>query len=195
LFVVVGLGNPRRRYRKNRHNVGFMVADTLASRRNVKFKRWRNLAKLCEFDMEGISVMLARPLTFMNRSGSAVSAIVGHYQVPTDNVIVIHDDLDLPTGRLRLKRGGSSGGHKGVQSVIDEIGPDFLRVRIGIGKPETTDETIDYVLSDFSKDQAKEIERAIERAADATEMLIASNFERAAEIYNRGETKLEGDEP
>ena len=195
MFVVVGLGNPKRRHRRNRHNVGFMVADALARRRGLKFKRWRKLAKLCGFEIEGESVVLARPLTFMNLSGVAVGALVDHYGVPADRVIVIHDDLDLPAGRLRLKRGGSSGGHKGVQSVIDEIGHDFMRVRIGIGRPDAAGGTVDYVLSDFSDDEMEVMAPAIERAADAVEKLITDGFERAAEVYNRRKTNREGVEP
>lgn len=184
MFLVVGLGNVGSKYYYNRHNVGFLVAETLANRKRLKFKRWKDIAELCEFTIKDERVILARPLTFMNLSGIAVEALVKFYKIPSENVIVIHDDLDLPTGTIRLKRAGSSAGHKGVQSIIEKIGNNFLRIRIGIGRPKTKDEVVDFVLSDFGED-LEEIKPAIDKAADAAEDLITLGFERAAETYNR----------
>jgi len=184
LFLVAGLGNPGDQYQYNRHNVGFLVAKTLARRYSIRLKRWRNLAALGEFNLENERVILANPITFMNLSGAAVDAIASFYKIPSENIIVVHDDLDLPTGTIRLKRSGSSGGHKGVQSIIDKVGSNFLRIRIGIGRPTNKDEVIDFVLSDF-EDNPEEIKITIEEAADAVIALIDSGFERATEKYNR----------
>lgn len=184
MFLVIGLGNVGGEYYYNRHNVGFLVAETIARRKRLKFKKWRKVVELCEFATKSERIILARPLTFMNLSGVAVEALAGFYKIPAENVIVIHDDMDLPTGTIRLKRSGSSAGHKGIQSIIEKIGPDFLRIRIGIGRPETKDEVVDFVLSDFDED-LEEIRPAVDKAADAVEDLIISGFERAAEKYNR----------
>ena len=195
MFVVVGLGNPGRKYRANRHNVGFMVADIIAKRHEAKFRRWKGVARVCRLELNGEAVLLAKPTTFMNLSGIAVARITDYYGVSPQNVIVVHDDLDLPPGTLRLKRSGSSGGHKGVQSIIDAIGPDFLRVRVGIGKPQDKEQTVEYVLSDFTPEQREVMQPALERAADATEALIKFGFERAAGVYNRKDANAKGVEP
>jgi PTH1 family peptidyl-tRNA hydrolase len=191
--LIVGLGNPGTGYSHNRHNVGFMSVAYLAKSRGIGFDKTKGYARIAEGSIGGTFVVLARPQTFMNASGRAVSALLNKLNLGPDALIVIHDDLDLATGRIRLRKGGSSGGHKGVQSIIDSIGSsDFTRVRIGIGRPVAADgleererDVVNYVLSDFTNDERLVIEREIPKAAEAVECVISDGLVAAMNKFNR----------
>ena len=189
-WLVVGLGNPGTEYAKNRHNVGFMVVDLLAGRLGAKFSRHRRAhAQVAEARLglgaEAPRVVLAKPMTYMNLSGGPVAALRQFYKVPLDQVVAIHDDLDIPYGQLRLKLGGGEGGHNGLRSMSGSLGgKDYLRVRFGIGRPPGRQDPADYVLSDFSAAERKELEFLVDRAADATEALIARGLEWSQNTYH-----------
>ncbi len=190
--LVVGLGNPGSGYSRNRHNVGFMSIAYLAKSHGMRFDRTKADARVAEGNIGTTAVMLARPQTFMNASGRAVGALLKKLDLTPDDLIVIHDDLDLATGRIRLRKGGSSGGHKGVQSIIDNINsPEFMRVRIGIGRPVPADrleererDVVNYVLSDFSDDERLVIDQEIPRVAQAVECLISDGLVTAMNRFN-----------
>jgi PTH1 family peptidyl-tRNA hydrolase len=172
--------------------VGFISIAYLAKSHGIRFDRTKGDARVAEGSIGNTSVMLARPQTFMNASGRSVSALLKKLDLTPDDLIVIHDDLDLATGRIRLRKGGSSGGHKGVQSIIESINsPDFTRVRIGIGRPLAADRpeereknVVNYVLSDFTDDERLAIEREIPRVAEAVECLIADGLVTAMNKFN-----------
>ena len=168
LYLIVGLGNPGEEYARNRHNIGFQCIDHLAGARGIPFQLKRFNALLGEGQIGPRRVLMAKPLTFMNDSGKAVGNILRGYRIPLERVLVIHDDLDLPLGRIRLRASSGSGGHKGVTSIIAELGTRcFARLRVGIGRP-TVGDSVQYVLSDFSADQqpvVKDIYPLVERAA------------------------------
>ncbi|RMD58948.1 MAG: aminoacyl-tRNA hydrolase [Nitrospirae bacterium] len=181
MWLVVGLGNPGSRYAKSRHNVGFMVVDEIANRLSFTWRGKKNYLYADGKRGEDY-IMLLKPLTYMNRSGEALRALQKNYDI--DRLIVVHDDLDLPLGLLRLKKGGSSGGHKGVKSIIDTIGSgDFIRVRLGIGRAAGMNVS-DYVLTPFSPDEFVVIKDTINRAADAVFSIIDYGIEKAQNVYN-----------
>jgi len=184
LYLIVGLGNPGKEYAGNRHNVGFQCIDRLARAHGLEFRRQRFRAVLAEGQIGGRRVLLAKPLTFMNESGKAVGPLSRWYKIPPERILVIHDDLDLPLGKIRLRPDGSSGGHKGINSLIAELGTrDFARLRIGIGRPEHGD-PVDYVLSDFGRDQEPAIAAAYEMAERAILAFLQEGIERAMSQYN-----------
>ncbi len=184
MWIVAGLGNPGRKYHRTRHNLGFEVADLLAERLGVKFKD-KGLYEIAEGAYRDEKIILVKPLTYMNLSGNALKSVKDYYRTPPDRIIVVHDDLDMPPGRVKLKKGGSSGGHKGIQSIIDRFSDNsFLRVKIGIGKP--VDEPVEgYVLRRFNKTERPLIDNAIAKAADAVMEIIISGIEIAMNIYNK----------
>lgn len=189
-WLVVGLGNPGREYTGNRHNVGFMVADLLASRIGVKFGRHkRAVADVAEGRLGpgGPRVVLAKPLTYMNLSGGPVTALSQFYKIPVGNIVAIHDELDLPFGTVRAKVGGGEGGHNGLRSLSKSLGSkDYVRVRFGIGRPPGRQDPADYVLSDFSAAERKELEFLVDRAADVAETVVLRGVEVAQNTYNGG---------
>jgi len=184
--IVVGLGNPGSQYSTTRHNVGFMTADLLAARWEVD--NWKNkfdglVAEYRDID----TVLIIKPQTYMNLSGAAVMAVVNWYKVAVEDVIVIYDDLDLPAGKLRLRTKGGSGGHRGIESILVELGKDdFTRVRIGIGRPPQYMATADYVLGRFSPEEIPVIEPSLKRAANAVEAILKVGLAKAANEYNKG---------
>ncbi|MHB8085724.1 MAG: aminoacyl-tRNA hydrolase [Dehalococcoidia bacterium] len=191
--IIVGLGNPGNKYKNNRHNIGFRCIDFITEKCTIPVNK-RN----CQSDtgrgvMAGEEVMLVKPRTFVNLSGEAVSCLMDKFHVDPDDLIVIHDDLDLPTGRLRLRLGGRSGGHRGIKSIIDCIGSeDFYRVRIGISRPENTsprstneDDIIDYVLGNFAPVEEELIQPALDSAAEAISCIITEGMTTAMNRYNR----------
>lgn len=181
--LIVGLGNPGRAYAHTRHNVGFDVVDMLARRRKTKVLGRQCRALVGSFDAGGERVLLAKPQTFMNESGSAVSALVDRYGIRPEDLIVVYDDMDLPPGRIRIRKKGSSGGHRGMNSIIRSLGTtDFPRLRIGIGHG---DEAVEHVLSRFSRKELALVRPALERAVDALEMIIKDGIEAAMNVYNR----------
>ncbi len=183
--IVVGLGNPGREYSATRHNVGFLAVDELA--RRWKCSSWKNKynAEVTEYRGSD-TVMLVKPQTYMNVSGVAVGEIARFYKVPAEDVLVIFDDLDLPTGRLRLRLKGGSGGHRGMESLLVHLPSDaFGRMRIGIGRPPQGWEVADYVLSRFNTDEEPLIQEAITKAADAVEYTLQHSFTKAMNQFNK----------
>jgi PTH1 family peptidyl-tRNA hydrolase len=176
--LVVGLGNPGPKYADTRHNVGFAVVDRLAARAGARFKAHRGLADLAEARLAGIRVVLAKPRSYMNVSGGAVASVLRYYRVPVSELVVVHDDLDLGFGTIRLKRGGGEGGHNGLRSISQSLGTrDYLRVRFGIGRPPGRMDPADYVLRRFSAAERAEVDLAVELSADAVEALLTDGLE------------------
>jgi PTH1 family peptidyl-tRNA hydrolase len=175
--LIVGLGNPGPSYAGNRHNVGFMVVDELARRVGGRFSSHKAGADVLETRLTGRRVMLARPRSFMNVSGPAVAATARFYKIPPADVVVVHDDLDLDHGVLKLKRGGGEGGHNGLRSISACLASrDYLRVRFGIGRPPGRMDPADFVLRDFSAVQRRELDLLVDRCADAVEQLLAQGL-------------------
>ncbi len=172
--LVVGLGNPGRRYAENRHNVGFMTADAVSGLANlVSRARWPG-GELCLEEYGGRRFLLLKPETFMNESGRAVAEVLRRYRLAPDRMVVVHDDIDIPLGEVRVKVGGGTAGHRGISSIVDEVGdPGFTRIRIGVGRPPAGVDPADYVLSDFP-DEEKELARSsVSRAADRLISLLS----------------------
>lgn len=189
-WLVAGLGNPGPEYAANRHNVGFMVADLLAERIGGRFKRaGKAQAQVVEGRIgppgpANRRVILAKPMSFMNLSGGPVTALRDFYKVPVANIVAIHDELDIDYGALRLKFGGGDNGHNGLKSMTKAMGPDYHRVRFGIGRPPGRMQVADFVLKDFSATERKELDYFVDRAADAVECLVIEGLERAQGTYN-----------
>jgi PTH1 family peptidyl-tRNA hydrolase len=180
-LLVVGLGNPGENYARTRHNVGFMVADLLAARLGSKFKAHkRSGAEIVTGRLAGRAVVLAKPRCYMNESGRQVGPLAKFYSVPPADIIVIHDELDIDFGRIRLKLDGGEGGHNGLRSIANALGTkDFQRVRIGIGRPPGRKDPAAFVLETFSAAERAEVPTICEQAADATELLIEFGLESA----------------
>jgi peptidyl-tRNA hydrolase, PTH1 family len=184
-WLVVGLGNPGPSYAGNRHNAGFMVADVLAERMGGRFKRHRSRAEVIEGRLGGDRVVLAKPRCYMNESGGPVAALRDFFKVPLDNLIVVHDELDIPYGAIRLKQGGGDNGHNGLRSVTKSLGSrDYLRVRFGIGRPPGRMDAAAFVLRDFSAAERKELALNVERAVDAAETLIQAGLTAAQNSFH-----------
>lgn len=199
LTVIVGLGNPGRKYENTRHNAGYMAVDLIAQKYGIKVNRLRHRALIGEGMINGAKVFLAKPQTFMNLSGESVRDIVEYYRVPMENLIVIYDDADLPAGVLRIRPKGSSGTHNGMKSVIYHLQSDsFPRIRIGIGQPPEGWDLADYVLSEFGRNEAKEVAECIMRAAEAAAVIVTDGIEKAMSRYNGDKSRedsSEGDKP
>jgi PTH1 family peptidyl-tRNA hydrolase len=186
--LIVGLGNPGRAYASNRHNIGFVCLNHLARAQGIKFSQKQGRARIGRGKVAGNEVVLAKPQTYVNSSGESVSRLVKRSNISLDELIVIHDDLDLPLGKLRLSYGSSSGGHKGINSIIKEVGSqDFIRIRIGTGRPPeaSEDDIINYVLSDFTPQQKKAITPLIPKVTEAILCLLTEGLEAAMNKYNR----------
>jgi peptidyl-tRNA hydrolase, PTH1 family len=184
LWAVVGLGNPGERYSKTRHNVGFMVVDEIAQRLHIGLKA-KESYRIGKGSIEERQIILVEPLTFMNRSGSAVGAVLKRYNIPTENLIVIQDDIDMQTGRLKIKKKGSSGGHNGIESIIQVLGTsEFKRVKIGVGREEGVPAEI-FVLKKFRKEEVPLVKDAVLRAADAIDSIVKHGFDRAMSMMIR----------
>lgn len=187
-FVVAGLGNPGPKYAGTRHNAGFMVVDLLAQRMRGSFKTHKasgGRAEVLEGRLAGLPVVLAKPLLYMNESGGPINAVARFYKVPAEQVIVVHDELDLPYGGLRLKRGGGDGGHNGLKSTTSALASkEYLRVRFGIGRPPGRQDPADYVLREFAAAERKELEFLVDRCADAVEALLTQGLDAAQNTYN-----------
>lgn len=184
-WLIIGLGNPGKGYRLTRHNVGFRVVDRLAREQGMQFSKRRGGAQVGEGRIGAERVFLAKPLTYMNKSGAAVKKLVKALVIPLDRLVVVHDDLDLACGRMKIKDKGGHGGHKGMQSIIEQLGStDFLRVKVGIGKPESPEQGADYVLSRFAADERALIKEGVEQAVEAIETIIVSGKDQAMNRYN-----------
>jgi PTH1 family peptidyl-tRNA hydrolase len=177
IALIVGLGNPGPDYAGNRHNAGSMVVDELARRVGGRLSAHKGGADVLQARLAGRRVVLARPRSYMNISGPAVAATARYFKIPPTDVVVVHDDLDLDYGVLRLKRGGGEGGHNGLRSISTCLGTkDYLRVRFGIGRPPGRMDPADYVLRDFSPVQRQELDLLVDRCADAVEQLLAQGL-------------------
>jgi PTH1 family peptidyl-tRNA hydrolase len=184
-FLIVGLGNPGPRYAATRHNAGFFVLDELADRVGGSFKAHRGRADVVEGRLSGLPVVLAKPKSYMNESGGPVVAISRFYKIPVERLVLVHDELDLPFGSLRLKRGGGEGGHNGLKSTSAALGSkEYARVRFGIGRPPGQQDPADYVLREFAAAERKDLEYLIDRAADAAEAIIAIGLPAAQNEFN-----------
>ena len=184
--LIVGLGNPGKAYADTRHNVGFRCINRLAKLYNIPLNQRQCRSRLGIGEIAGAQIILAKPQTFMNLSGKAVSLLVQKFQVPFEDLIVISDDLDLPLGKIRIRQGGSSGGHKGLESIIKSLGSqDFARIRIGIGHPEgEMPDTVAYVLSSFTPEEKGIIEEAIARVGEAIYCLLTEGVSTAMNRFN-----------
>lgn len=191
-WLLVGLGNPGPEYHKTRHNVGFLVIDELARRWGAPLTRKRFAGRVGSGAVAGEPAVLLQPQTFMNLSGRSVGPAAGFYHIPPEQVVVVHDEIDLPLGTVRLKSGGGHGGHNGLRSVVTGLGSKtFLRVRVGVGRPEHGDVT-SHVLGRTSATEQAEFERAADRAADAVEVLITAGLQTAMNRFH-APAKVVGD--
>ncbi|KAA2252907.1 aminoacyl-tRNA hydrolase [Solihabitans fulvus] len=185
LALVVGLGNPGPQYAGNRHNVGFLVVDELAARLGGKFKAHKGGADVVEGRLGGRRAVLAKPRTFMNLSGGPVAGTARFYKIPLPALVVVHDELDLPYGTVRLKLGGGENGHNGLRSITKSLGgKDYYRVRFGVGRPPGRMDPADYVLKDFSGVERKELAFQVDRCADAVEALLGKGLEAAQNEFH-----------
>lgn len=184
-FLIVGLGNPGREYRENRHNIGFMLIDRMAVKLNARFSRLQSKALVATAMNNERKIILAKPQTFMNLSGQSVQGLVRFYKLPLTNLLVAHDDLDLPPGTIRIRPGGGSPGQLGVTSIIERLGTqEFPRLRLGIGRPPGRMEAPDYVLRDFSDGEMVVISETLNRAADAALTFVTEGLDAAMNKYN-----------
>ena len=184
--LIVGLGNPGKRYERTRHNLGFLVIDRIAVQHGIALEKKFCNAVVGEGAVEGEKVLLAKPQTYMNRSGQAVAALGRDYGIGTVDLLVINDDLDLPFGRIRIRPGGSAGGHRCHFSIMERLpGAPFHRVRIGIGRPPEGVEAVDYVLQPFNPSESEQLDGVVQRAAESVECLLRDGVERAMAYYNR----------
>lgn len=184
MWMVVGLGNPGSEYERTRHNVGFMVADRVAGRAGAGATKAKLGAALAEGKLGDERVLFCKPMEFMNVSGQAVGRVATFWKVPPERIVVVYDDLDLPFGRLRLGAGGGTGGHNGLRSLVSTLGREFLRVRVGIGRPASGQDAAAYVLAPFSRAEQKELEAILEEAADAAESIVRQGLVPAMNKFN-----------
>ncbi len=191
--LIVGLGNPGRSYADNRHNIGFMCLNYFARAQGIRFDKKQGLARIGTGEAAGTEVILARPQTYMNLSGQSVGRLVHKFNVDINDLLVIHDDLDLPPGKIRIRHGGGSAGHKGIESIITELNsPSFPRLRVGIGRPtivegstETSEtDIVTYVLSDFTPDEKQAVNMTIPRVSEAILYLLTEGLTATMNKYN-----------
>ncbi len=196
MWLVVGLGNPGARYQRNRHNIGFMAADMLGSRHQLGAFRDKFGGEFASGLIGQDKVVLLKPMEYMNHSGFAVQRAASFFDIEPERVVVVHDEIDLDAGRVKLKLGGGHGGHNGLRSIIDQLGSkDFLRIRLGVGKPEVSDgspaardrRVAGYVLADFPADSGDDVDSMLRTATDATETILAHGITRAMNDFNTRE--------
>jgi len=184
-YLLIGLGNPGREYRDNRHNVGFMLIDRLIVRLNARGMKVQSKAIVTTATYEDRKLILAKPQTYMNLSGQSAQGLLNFYKLPMENMLVAHDDLDLPFGTIRIRPGGGPGGQKGMASTIERLGTkDFPRLRIGIGRPPGRMDPAAYVLQDFSRDEMKTLSEVVDRAAAAALTFVVDGLNKAMNKYN-----------
>ena len=184
-WLIVGLGNPGPAYSGHRHNVGAMVVDELAVRTGGSLRSHKARASAAEVHLDAQRAIIARPLSFMNESGGPVAGLLSFYKVPVENLIVIHDDLDIAFSQVRLKLGGGEGGHNGLRSVSKSLGTrEYLRVRVGIGRPPGRMDAADYVLHGFSSTERSEVPLLVSDAADAVERLVTDGLVAAQQVWH-----------
>jgi PTH1 family peptidyl-tRNA hydrolase len=184
-LLVVGLGNPGNEYRGSRHNLGAEVVELLAKRHGGRLRKRKERALVDEVTIDGRRVALAIPLTYVNDSGNAVGALVRRFDVDPDQLVVVHDELDLPVAELKVKSGGGLAGHNGLRSIVAHLhNQDFQRVRIGVGKPVSKERGADHVLNRFSKRERAEVDVTVEQAADAVETIVRDGVDAAMNRFN-----------
>ncbi len=184
-YLLIGLGNPGREYQTNRHNFGFMLIDRLAVRINARGLKVQSKAIVTSGIYQDRKLILAKPQTYMNLSGQSIQGLANFYKLPLENLLVAHDDLDIPFGTIRMRPGGGPGGQKGVASTIERLGTkDFARLRLGIGRPPGRMDPSAYVLQDFSRDETKILSELLDRAADAALEFVINGLEKAMNKYN-----------
>lgn len=184
--LIVGLGNPGKQYDQTRHNIGFMVIDAIADRLHISLDQAKFKGIYGVGHINGEKVFLLKPLTYMNLSGESIGALMNFYQIDTEDLLVIYDDLDFPVGKIRLRQRGSAGGHNGIKSTIAHIGTQqFNRIRVGINRPSNGMTITDYVLGRFTKDEQELIKPAVERSADACEEWLEKPFLQVMNTYNQ----------
>ena len=188
--VVIGLGNPGKKYEKTRHNIGFIAIDTFRKKMNISDEREKFQALVSEKNIDGEKVIFFKPQTFMNLSGNSVIEIVNFYKLdPKKDIIVIYDDMDLSFGDIRIREKGSSGGHNGIKSIISHIGEEFIRIKCGIGAKEKG--AVEHVLGEFSQTEQKDLEEILEKIYNCViEMLTVQNLDRIMQKYNKKKEKL-----
>ncbi len=186
MYLITGLGNPGRQYEMTRHNIGFHTIDYIAEQKNVKVNKLKHKALYGETEIGGEKAYLIKPQTYMNLSGESIIEFAKFYKVPPENIIVISDDISLDTGRIRVRKKGSAGGHNGLKSIIYQLGSDnFPRVKMGVGSPKHEDyDLADFVLGRFTKDEIPVMEEAIIKASKAVEEIIRNGAEAAMNKYN-----------
>jgi PTH1 family peptidyl-tRNA hydrolase len=184
-YLIVGLGNPGREYRENRHNTGFMLVDRLAVMLDTRFTRLQSKALIAPASYQEQKVILAKPQTFMNLSGQAVQGLLRFYKLELANLLVVHDDIDLPLGTIRIRPDGGSAGQKGMASVIERLGTDeFPRLRLGVGRPPGQMQAPDYVLQDFSNAEMSLLSEVLGRAAEAALTFVVEGLDAAMNKFN-----------
>lgn len=183
-FLVSGLGNPGRAHLYNRHNIGFMVVDRLAARHGIEMKRTQNRAIVGSGQIAGQSVIMAKPQTFMNLSGESIGPLVNYYKIPLSNIMVVYDELDIPFGVIRLREKGSAGGHNGMRSIIQHLGTEFARMRMGIGRPPGRMDAAAFVLQDFGRDELPLVSEMLSAAVSAVESFLANGIDLTMSRYN-----------
>ncbi|MBC2147969.1 aminoacyl-tRNA hydrolase [Listeria booriae] len=182
--MIVGLGNPGKKYERTRHNVGFMVVDELSFRHQTPWKKSKFNGMISNIVVNGEKALLVKPLTFMNLSGECVRPLMDYYDIPVEDVLIVYDDLDLPTGKIRLRQKGGAGGHNGMKSLIQHLKTqEFNRIRVGVDRPANGD-VINYVLGDFPKAEQPDIIAAIKQSADAIEAWPGKSFQDVMNNFN-----------
>jgi len=185
VWMIVGLGNPGDQYQNTRHNFGFLVLDLIAARQKVSLKEYARFAVTGTFELDRTEVLLVKPQTYMNRSGEVVGYFSRRLDLPPESIIIIHDDLDLPFEMLRIKKRGGAGGHRGIESILNELGTDrFLRIKLGISRPDIQEAPQEYVLSCFSPEQEEKIPGLLLQTAQAAECMVLEGVDRAMNLFN-----------
>ncbi|MFQ5739259.1 MAG: aminoacyl-tRNA hydrolase [Acidobacteriota bacterium] len=185
VFLIAGLGNPGARYQKTRHNVGFMLVDRLAESAGRRFRQSLKHSLICATRRRLETVILAKPLTFMNLSGQAVRELLIHYPVDPGRLLIVYDEVALPLGKIRIRLAGSAGGHKGMESIIGSLGRrDLPRLRIGVSQENPPPDLTDFVLSPFDRDEQALLEQSLVRAQQALDTILVEGFDRAMALYN-----------
>jgi peptidyl-tRNA hydrolase, PTH1 family len=185
VYLIAGLGNPGREYKQTRHNIGFMVAEQLSSDLSISMGKVQSRAIIGMGRALDSKIIIAKPQTYMNRSGEAVKGLIKFYKIPLENLIVIHDDLDIPFGTIRIRKQGGPGGQKGVKSIIDHMGTqEFNRLRMGIDRPPGRMDAADYVLQRFSRNEEEQLEPLVKQASKAVQTIISRGMDQAMNEYN-----------
>ena len=196
MYIIVGLGNPTKEYENTRHNIGFDVIDYIIDKYDIPYSGTKHRAMYGSGMMDGVKVVVAKPLTYMNLSGEAVRSLVDYYKVdPAAELIIIYDDVSLPPGQIRIRKKGSAGGHNGIKSIIGHLdSKDFIRIRVGVGEKPKGWNLADYVLGRFSKQERKLVEEAVENSEKATTMILNDEIDAAMNKFNKKLEKLKVEE-